>query len=1750
MVGQLTIEMAANVARLERDMRSARTTVDGAMRSIQRSAQVAMRALGALGVGLGAMQITQFVRGAINAGDEMSKMAQRIGVTTDAIAGLQLAFRQGGSSVGEMQSRIGRLTKALADGNDGLKFLNITSTDTVGALSQIAERFQAMPDGAQKSALAIEIFGRSGANLIPILNQGSQSLRDYDALARQLGITVDTETGKTFEKFNDTLDTVSQSFGGIANQFAQELLPSMQAAADALLNFMMSLDIKQIAQTTIDILTVLSVLVAGRLISSMTSFAVTMATATGGMSAMGIAAGVLRGALSLLGGPVGVIASAAGLLYTFRTELGLTSKTTYDSRDAIDSLKDSVNNLSMAQTQLKITEVWNDLLTVNKTIESHQRELKGAQHQLELLTQTYDPLLARWVSSIGTVDEVNKTIIELSAAIETATGDSEALTSALQTLGLRAAGVVKPKEKATETTRDYGKAVKDVAAEMQKLIDQYGYETDALTMSQREKEYANFLRKMEAEGIKENTELWIKYTEAFLGAQNERQFVESVIKQNEEEKVLIQKRIDERLKQEDEYAREMEQINNQIGQSLTDALMNGGMKAKDMLLNLFKTLVLRPILQPIITGVTSMVMSGFAGSAAASGADSMSQGIGLFNAATAAKSVYDGVMGGFTSLGASFTNLGVDLGSQFIADFGYGFGQGFTTGGGVMANAGTMVGAAANAAAGIAGGIALGNMISGQFKVGGSQMATTATGAVAGAIIGSVVPVIGTAIGAIIGGALGGVVNRAFGMGGTTTENAGYLVSLQAMGAEVQQFEDWKKKGGWFRGDQTGRNITEAAQEVNELFSGAAMAIGSSVMQMAQAVGVSTDMIGEFAQNVVISTKGFTEEEFAKQVEGYLAGLETSLVDHLIPAIWEFGTIADKTAADILKRLSGSLITVNQAFEVLGYNLYEASLQGASAASKLVQLFGGIEGFTAATSFYYENFYSAQEKVNFQTEQLTKIFGSFNAALPETREQFRALVEMAQAAGNDVAFANLLQLAPAFDSLHTAMEQLGVGVYSVTEAISNSARDLQAIANELYSLETRLLTLQGNTAELRRRELEALDPSNRALQQQIYFIEDVKKAFEDFREAAGRDLSQRIDSINSKLRKTLSDFQAQIDVINAAVRRLQDASSATDRAFAVLVNSINYLIDNIKIAAQKTDVAFDRLVQAIDIERDLKIESYQQQYDDLQENLKNQLDLNQEIRNAANDSVNKLRSIFDTLQGGIDQLFGITMPGENLQLALQFISESLRVARAGGGLPEQGALSRAFSIAVAGSGPERFSSAFEMRRANLTLRNELIELQAITANELTLEEKQLQLAEQQIATIESLLEQSRIQFEQDIALADKQHAEQIAYFEAQLNALRGIDAFVLSVEQATAMFNQSMSVEQNAMIELQKQIKSELSYANINQEDLLVLAQSQIDAAQAQIDALRGVDGSVLTVEQATARLQSAMSIEQKATQDLQKLLGAENVVNQQELIGLASSTIEKINAQIEQSRVNSEKTISQMTAQHERDLAYFQNQINAMLGIDDSVKSLSQILTDILMKILAQGGVAVDPIRAAQVTDLYLNMLQRAPDVPGFEFWATHQGTIDEIKQGFVASAEYRTREIEKMYSDILNRDAESDGLEFWIKSANTLEEIRQLIATSNEAVGIPQYALGGRYMGGMALVGERGPELIDFSSPGMVYNNERLRSAMGGGDTAAELRALREDNRIQSRAMVSMQSRMAKVIEQWNGDGLPQERFEGATT
>jgi len=72
---------------------------------------------------------------------------------------------------------------------------------------------------------------------------------------------------------------------------------------------------------------------------------------------------------------------------------------------------------------------------------------------------------------------------------------------------------------------------------------------------------------------------------------------------------------------------------------------------------------------------------------------------------------------------------------------------------------------------------------------------------------------------------------------------------------------------------------------------------------------------------------------------------------------------------------------------------------------------------------------------------------------------------------------------------------------------------------------------------------------------------------------------------------------------------------------------------------------------------------------------------------------------------------------------------------------------------------------------------------------------------------------------------------------------------------------------------------------------------------------------------------------------------------------------------------------------------------------------------------------------------------------------------------------------------------------------------------------------------------VGEEGPELVNFRSPSMVYTAAQTSGLMDGGSTD-EMRQLRAESQAQSRAIVQMQARMTRILERWDGSGMPEQR------
>jgi hypothetical protein len=182
-------------------------------------------------------------KAAINFADNIGKMAQKVGMTTEELSKLNYAAKLSDVSLSELQVGVQQLSKNMEAGSDGLAALGISATDSAGNLRstnevmlEVAEAFAGMEDGAGKTAIAMNIFGRSGAQLIPLLNTGRKGLADMGDEARKLGVVISEEAARKAEQFNDNLTRLSEVMSGLMQSVLAPLLPKLIDLSEVLLD--------------------------------------------------------------------------------------------------------------------------------------------------------------------------------------------------------------------------------------------------------------------------------------------------------------------------------------------------------------------------------------------------------------------------------------------------------------------------------------------------------------------------------------------------------------------------------------------------------------------------------------------------------------------------------------------------------------------------------------------------------------------------------------------------------------------------------------------------------------------------------------------------------------------------------------------------------------------------------------------------------------------------------------------------------------------------------------------------------------------------------------------------------------------------------------------------------------------------------------------------------------------------------------------------------------------------------------------------------------------------------------------------------------------------------------------------------------------------------------------------------------------------------------------------------------------------
>ncbi len=173
-------------------------------------------------------------------GDEFKDLSQRTGIAVETLSGFKLAADKSGTSIAGFATGMRGLSRVMADAAGGGKetreafeSIGVSVTDAAGNLRpleevmlDVADRFKDMPDGAEKSALAMRLFGKSGAELIPMLNMGRKGLEENAAQMRKFGI-VTREEAEAGDAFNDAMTDLGAATGGLSRAIVSGLLPPL-----------------------------------------------------------------------------------------------------------------------------------------------------------------------------------------------------------------------------------------------------------------------------------------------------------------------------------------------------------------------------------------------------------------------------------------------------------------------------------------------------------------------------------------------------------------------------------------------------------------------------------------------------------------------------------------------------------------------------------------------------------------------------------------------------------------------------------------------------------------------------------------------------------------------------------------------------------------------------------------------------------------------------------------------------------------------------------------------------------------------------------------------------------------------------------------------------------------------------------------------------------------------------------------------------------------------------------------------------------------------------------------------------------------------------------------------------------------------------------------------------------------------------------------------------------------------------------
>lgn len=1139
-VSDIEIRLRADIARLQADMTQARTAVSGAMSGISKAVDSAMSHIKQLAGAIAVGAFVGFIKDAIDAVDALTDLSTRTGITVEDLAGLAYGAKLSGTELEAAATSINKLSVSMGKEGDRFAKLGVTASEPIEAFKQIADIFKSIQDPQARAAFGAEALGKAWQESAVLLSEGSAGITELMARGHELsGVT--TQNSADAAKFNDTLDEITATAGGLKNRLAVELLPTLNDLASQFLAVSTQGDgTKKVVDN----------------ISSAVKVAISVGT-------------ILYGVFDSVATVIALVilqlkTFTEGLIDTFREMVQVNRNWGKVGKAISDTFTGVASNLGWAGKE--VADTWSSVgTTVSTTWTGAAKDVKDAAAVMEGV-EFPDPfgIDAKEAADAAARAEAFVKYGEAQAAAKKLAGEAaaaakkeqEAYRAVITTLGERiAAGkaelavgrelteaekarikfdseLATGKLKLTRAHENHVRALMAEAEAMDKAAVSAKKVRDAIQSLTDEQNASYISLANEVEGNKDAVEnyglskeaielLTIARLEDRLARKGELDMGEAYAAQLEREIVLRKENaaalggldtlIAQKKAADDNLATQtkMWESIDDTAHSVFTSIFDSGKSAFDRLRDALKTglydLLYQMTVKKFIISIGAAVSGTGSGVAAAGDLAGVggagAGGTGITGLVQSAKTAYTIATQGFSGvaagIGGSIATLGNIFGSSAVSAFGTGMGltaaQASTAaaayGSAGMAGTGSALtaGAAAAplvaAAAGIAAGVLGGKLISGEYGKTATVVGGTGIGAVTGAFLGGP---IGAAIGGAIGGVIGGIGNRLFGMADKKYGETGITGSLSGTGFTGNEYAKWSQKGGFFRSDKSGTDKSAVDSTTAQAFVDTYAAIRDVSAVLAKTIGADTSALATRVQALNINLTGLTSEtDRLAAVTKFFEGVGDTIAGELVPGLAQFkqGT---ETLSATLQRVASDYAGVEAALQMVGSDSQSAfgavGVASIAAREKLIKLAGSLDALSSGTSFFAENFLTTAQQMEPVIKSVDDTLAALGMSNVKTTTQFADAVLNLTKSG-----------ALATDSGQQLYVQL-LALAPAFKAVADYGDQVNGSLQDRLALQAEIDKLTLTSAQLRAKERATIGSNNLALYDQLQALNDLAAA--------------------------------------------------------------------------------------------------------------------------------------------------------------------------------------------------------------------------------------------------------------------------------------------------------------------------------------------------------------------------------------------------------------------------------------------------------------------------------------------------------------------------------------------------------------------------------------------------------------------------------------------------------------------------------